>query len=117
MTSHYFNATIVAWVYFSDEEFEFLFDCCKHHYDHTVKSLARQGGVMWGALNRRNFSNSDEDKYCELPHRKIDLLLKALEMSDKELSYKLSKDLRAIIEEIRSLSFETNANINSCSTK
>jgi hypothetical protein len=109
---YYFQAEILAHIEFPDEDFEFIWECCTHHYDLTVKAMVNIGGFLYGFRNRRSFSNN-VDKAADLTLRQIDLVLKSLEMyyANKEQAYRLTTELQAISKELIEVHTETNNNL------
>ena len=67
MESKYsFYATLTANVFIDDNDFEFICQKCKTHYDSKVRILPEVGGFLYGAKVRRtpyaDWIPSDEDR-------------------------------------------------------
>ncbi len=118
MESHFFWAKLEAYIYFSDEEFETLWNASERHYDPTVQSLSKVCGLLYVENSVRNFNYSDElkseDTFLEstntikLEFREVDLLIKSLEMEHSPKGYALSSRLHKIIREMRDKANEIN---------
>lgn len=107
MSTHTFFATLIATVELSDAEFDLLWKSSEKHYDSTVELSCKQGGFLYGAKNRRSFSNG-EDKTADFKFRQLDLMLKALEFPFSEEKAVLSLRLQKIMQDMR----EKHAEIN-----
>lgn len=77
---YYLQARLYAIVAFNGDEFNFIWSCCKKHYDATVKTSIEVGGFLYGYRNICSVAESDEDVKAEFSFRQLDLILKALEM-------------------------------------
>lgn len=74
MESKYsFYATLTTNVFLDDNDFNFICQGCKSHYDSTVKSLPEVGYFLFGAKVRRtpyaDWIPSDEDRVVEFTAR------------------------------------------------
>lgn len=82
---HSFYATLTANVFVNDNDFNFIYECFKSHYDFKIKTSAEQGGFLYGLRNRRvKFYDSeiitDENRILDLSISQIQLIMKSLEM-------------------------------------
>ena len=107
---YFFQVEFKAFVEIPDKEFEFILECCKHHYDFTVASSVEVGGFLYGLKNRREFSNG-EDKVCDLTFRQIDLILKSIEMYDNEEERNVHRNMFKIIRQMGEENMEMNKNL------
>ena len=84
---HSFYATLTANVFVNDNDFDFIYECFKGHYDFTIKASAERGGFLCRLRSRRvKFYYSeiitDEDRILDLSISQIQLIMKSLEMHD-----------------------------------
>lgn len=94
-------ATIEANVFISDEEFDLIFKAFERHYDRTIKSASEVGGWLFGFKNRRTkFYETevieDEQRTVELSSRRIQLIIKSLEMERSDLASKINFEMHKI---------------------
>jgi hypothetical protein len=80
---HSLYCRLEAEVKLTDQEFEFLVTCCKHHYSYDCTSLIEVGGFMYGWNGRREFEKTKGDgrSSYNLTFRQMDTLLKVLEVA------------------------------------
>lgn len=78
-----------ARVVFTEEEIKTLLRCSESHYDGVCKAAGREGGFLYGMMNRfalreaakRDSANADQSEAThDLEWREIDTLLKILEV-------------------------------------
>lgn len=117
METHSFYATIGINIEFNDEDFEFIKLSMKHHYDFTVKSSVEVGGFWYGFENLRKWGkeypiDGDNPNIGKFEERQMQLILKSIEFSDNPLSYKITKRLYGIVNEMGVKWKEINKQLN-----
>jgi len=109
-----FFATLNANVFINDDDFSFLLECMKHHYDLTIKMSVEIGGFMYGLNNRRTINYRDvdnDDRNCDLSNRELQLILKSLEMQNSIQSTAIKNRFRNILSEMTLHQNNINTNI------
>lgn len=96
---YYYQIIPKATITFTDDEFNLMWESCKHHYDGIVQSLTEQGSWLYGLRNKIVYFKS-EYREVKLTFRQIDLILKSLEMTHSTLAYNLFAELRKILQEM-----------------
>jgi len=99
-----FCAELTAYIPMTDEEFNYIFETSKRHYDTTIKMSTDVGGWLYGMKVRRTpwkgATHDDVNKNVEANNRKIQLMIKCLEMSDGELPARLNIMLHKVYSEL-----------------
>lgn len=89
-----FIAELTARMEMTDDEFDYLFDAFKKHYDHHVKSSAEHGGWLYGLKVRRTpwkgATHDDVDKWIEVKNRQLQLCIKSLELHNNATAFDLT---------------------------
>lgn len=105
-----FYAELKLHIELPDNIFNMLLETCKNHYDSRVKESVQVGGFLYGAKNRRDWSNG-ENKELELTFRQADTILKALEMNNSDNANYLGEAIFRALNEMREKSNEINAKL------
>jgi len=112
MNNYSFHATLTVSIFLNDEDFNFIFENCKNHYDTRIKYFTQIGGFLNGFKNRRTHITgleiTDDDRYVEFSFRQLDSMIKSLEMNSCETSSKLNLLFNKVISELT----EKQKNIN-----
>lgn len=107
MNKHSYIATLSANIELSDSDFNLLLESARNHYDNTVNSTIRVGGNLYGAKNRREFSNG-ENKFVEFSESQLGLALKSLEYQHRDDASMLYVRLYGIVREMHAKWKEIN---------
>lgn len=99
-----FYATLTVSVFLDDNDFNFILDVCKNHYDSKIKSLQEHGGFLYGAKIRRtpysDWIPKDKDRFVELNHNQLGLIIKSFEMLSNEQASRLNLLFHKIANEM-----------------
>lgn len=108
---HYLQVEMVAMVEFTDEEWNVIMECCRHHYDYKVKTSTEKGGFLYGAQNHRDWCKDGEDKTDDFTFRQLDTICKGLEMSQSPLRDEIYSKIHNILKDINKTGVEINDNL------
>ncbi|AIX11901.1 hypothetical protein [Flavobacterium phage FCOV-F14] len=110
-----FYATLTANVFLNDNDFYFLYDCCKNHYDFTVRMSNEICGFLYGFKVRRTpikgLDVTNDDRIVEFTSRKLGLIMKALEMQSSEQASRLNLLFHKVASEMSISQQSINKNI------
>lgn len=106
--NYQFSATLNAVIDISDNDFNFILDCCQHHYDNTVQAAVAVGGFLYGIKNRREWSKG-KDQTMELSMRQLGLVLKSMEFVNVGQADMLGGRLYKIAEDLVKTELEINS--------
>lgn len=112
-----FYATLTVNLFIDDNDFDFICNSCKHHYDRTVKSLQEIGGFLFGAKVRRtpyaDWLPKDEDRIVEFNANQLGLIMKSFEMLSGEQASRLNLMFHKIASEMAIKQKFINENMSS----
>lgn len=111
---YHFYHTLTVFIRIEDEDFYFIYQCAKNHYDSKVVGLTEVGGFLYGWKNRRELFSSPEDdrKEIEFTSRQLDICSKAIEFSDgEEQTLRLRKMFYQIHQELGKAMNDQNKNV------
>lgn len=113
--SYSFYATLTANVFLSDEDFYFICDVCKNHYDYKVRESISVGGFLYGFKTRRTqikgLEITNEDRIVEFTSRQLGLIMKSFEMQRCDKASILNLMFHKIASEMAIKQFEINKNL------
>ncbi len=110
-----FYATLTANIFLNDNDFYFLCDCCKNHYDFTVRMSNEIGGFLHGFKVRRTpikgLDITNDDRIVEFNYMKLGLIMKALEIQTSEQALRLNLLFNKVASEMFISQQSINKNI------
>lgn len=99
-----FYAEVFCMLTFTNQEWEFIIDAFKNHYDGSLKAAAECGGWLYGLNNQREYSDDKENCELKFSFREVDRMITSLEMScqykNDELAKSIDGRLRKVINKI-----------------
>ena len=113
---HSFHATLTANVFVSNEDFYFIFNVLKSHYDITVQMSVGHGGFIYGLQNRRTplkgLDVTDDDRVCDFTSRQLGLIINSLEMQSSDQASLISLRFNQILNGLLRSQQAINKNIS-----
>ena len=113
--NHSFYATLTANVFVNNEDFYFISECFKNHYDINIKMAVELGGWLYGFGIRRTplkgLDVTDEHRILELSNRQIQLILKSMEMQRTDQASDIKLRFHKILQELVEKQNSLNTNI------
>lgn len=84
-------------------DFDVIYAAAENHYDRKVKTSATVGNFMFGFKNRRTWAEADgETKFdADWSSSQLNLMTKALEMSDHENKNRIYRGLSDLFHEMQ----------------
>ena len=112
-----FYATLTVNIFLDDNDFDFICQACKNHYDRKVKNLVEIGGFLYDAGNRRTSIGhleiiTDEDRIIYFTSRQLGLIMKSFEMQSGKQASRLNLMFHKIASEMAESEKFINQNIH-----